>query len=774
MAKRTFLNEDEWQEATRLCLPPEWEKKSGDEIVVRGNSETLSTWLERKLLSRFELIPEWTESEPIALGSWARGELCPSSDIDLIFCGPDKVVLKVVDEIQSEGFRLRYRVPQDENDWSVGVEPFDVLAILNAKAFEKKGAEKLVRQQKLIHLRDRKFKAGLMSAMRRERKERSKRYDSISNFLEPNLKYGPGGLRDLQQALTVVDLFPQKFNSQDSALELLKNYKQLFLAIRHRLHLMSGHDVLSGQDQLDLAQWLGFSEGREFMQTLQTGLRQVSFYADWVVAVATVSQSRKRLVEQPKIDSLKKAFRCLQDDSTVLMQARVRHFALERPQESLKDVGVALTTYFRLTEKLVYLDALMTSQLLASCIPDLKRVSGLSQHDHYHRYTVDEHIRQAIKKLKSLATQNRRLGRLREFVKDWTDFDWSVLLWTCLYHDLAKGKGGDHSTEGADLVEKQFRALGLSAKLAEEVAWMVRNHLILSTAAFRLNPKSPTTWKRLGELGVKDERLLRLAVFTAIDIQATNPEAWGDWKEKLLYGLVKTLHAPEAINFMDLLALAQKRRVQISGEFVKEMDSLILEAIPGRILLEEYQSLRKAKNDLPLRVLRNKKGEVWIRFHKKNDEPGLFYRYVQWIFASGCRVQQSSVRTLPDFGVYDWFHVKTSRTPQSLQKLLLSLVGQGEPASVMAKFESIEILSEDDGGVVLSFKGRDKKGLLVSAARSLHLLGAEIIWAKVHTWGRQIEDIFCVRCTHQSADSLLRDLQAQLLEQDIDPQAKPL
>lgn len=765
MAKRTFLSESELEQAKIRCRAPRWKIAKGDQFTLTEPIEDYAKWLARILEDRFTQIPGWLDSQPVALGSWARGELSSSSDIDLIFCGPLDVVKSVVDEIQSLGFRLRYRVPENADDWTVGVEPFDVLAILQAHAFESHGAEKLQRQQKLIFSRGSKFKSKLLSAMRSERKDRSKRYDSISNFLEPNIKFGPGGLRDIQQILTVAELFPEKFAKSQWAIERVKNFKNLLLSVRQKLHLLSGQDILTGQDQHEIARWFEFRDARDFMRHLQKGLEQVNFYANWAVQYASLSEAARRKLDDTPIESLQQAFRVLKKDSTVLRQAQVRQFVELRPGRKMAPqlLGRILQKNFRITEPVEFLESLLSSRLLHACLEDLQRVSGLSQHDHYHRFTVDEHTKQAIRKVRLFFAASKKLGRLKEFVKDWKETDWNILLWTSLYHDLGKGLEGDHSSDGAAIVSKQFQRFQFSQGLTEEVAWLVKNHLILSTAAFRLNPRAPSTWKRLNDLDVKGERLLRLAVFTAIDIQATNPEAWNEWKEKLLFGLVKALQTPSAVSFMDLLELAKKKRVDIPLEYLKEMDPVVLESIPAKVIFEDFLLIQKSKKDLPLKVLRNKKGEIWVRFHRIQDEPGLFYHFVQWLFASGCRVQQSAVRTMEPWGVYDWFHVKTPRTISALQKQLEVLQKKGEPAFVAATFESIEVLSEDESGIVLSFKGRDKKGLLVSAARALFHLKAEITWAKVHTWGRQIEDIFCVKSV-LSSEELLRGLKSQLLE----------
>jgi [protein-PII] uridylyltransferase len=335
--------------------------------------------------------------------------------------------------------------------------------------------------------------------------------------------------------------------------------------------------------------------------------------------------------------------------------------------------------------------------------------------------------------------------------------DWRILLWTCIYHDLGKGLGGDHSTKGARIVKREFVQMGLSLRLTVEVAWLVKHHLVLSTAAFRMNPNSPKTWKRLHEAGVKGKRLLRLALFTAIDIQSTNPDAWTEWKEQLISQLVESFTQPKAERFRRLLAMADTKKVKVAPEFLEAIDPMVFEGVPSAVLLTDYQELIKTKADLPPLITKNKAGKTWIRFHRKKDESGLFLGFVRLLTAMGCPVRQSGITTFQKFGVYDWFQVKTNKTPQQLQKILAALAGgasSGKPSK--AKFHAVQVTGEDEEGVIVSLRGKDQKGLLLAAAEAFHELGLELAWARVHTWGQQIDDVFAVKTTMSSEQTVER------------------
>ena len=723
-----------------------------DGTFVRGGAGPgvpLSNWLEDKLLRRLSSHPEWQEVGAVALGSWARGQLCPRSDVDLLLTGDEDKAFSFATRLSEEGLRLRYRVPQDPEDWMVGVEPFDILALLHGRALNPSAEQRLEAQKQKINSRGRLVATKLMQAMREERKARSKRYDSISNYLEPNMKYGPGGLRDLQQALYVHELYPQKFDTQVSehSLATFDRYNKFFLTLRQRLHLMGRGDAVPASDQVELAAWFGYDNLKEFMREIQLGLGRVSFYADWMVERAIASKAAIAAVEEAKLTKMLDGFSALEANPSRLMQGRVRAFVepFSKSMPTWPQVGKAMGRYFDLAQPEEFLVSLFRSRLLDFCVPELRKVSGLVQHDQYHRFTVAAHLVQAVRVTHRVYKRPSTLGRLKLLVRDLTDKDWKILLWSALYHDLAKGKGGNHSIKGASLVKKDLVAMKLPLRLTVETAWMVEHHLDVSTAAFRMNPHAKATWRKLHQKGIKGDRLRRLVIFTAIDILATNPEAWTDWKERLLMDLYEVATSARASKFMKLLEMAENQKIRLSEDFTRGLDPALVEEVPVRFLLEDYRQLRaKRRGNLEDFIWRcPEKGNYWVRFHSRLDRPGLFRDWTQLLYASGCKILQSAVQTYPKFGAYDWFKVKSSRTPAQLKKRM-SLVDLAKVKNPEVHFDVVTIVSQDEEEAALSFRGKDSPGLLVAAASALADEGFTIRWARVFTWGRQVDDVFGV------------------------------
>jgi len=162
-------------------------------------------------------------------------------------------------------------------------------------------------------------------------------------------------------------------------------------------------------------------------------------------------------------------------------------------------------------------------------------------------------------------------------------------------------------------------------------------------------------------------------------------------------------------------------------------------------LVDDLKNMAKASNDLPLFIKRRSASQVWVRFHRSHDRPGLFLEFVQKLFWASARIDAASVTTLKPFGVYDWFLVRTSRTPKELALRLSKGREVINPVQApKVSFQSVEMVSDDQKQWVLGFRGRDQKGLLLAAAHALYDLGLAIHWARVHTWGSQIDDVFCV------------------------------
>lgn len=771
MATKSFLTPPELKEAQSQLSPPS-RKPDGDERKRTDfRNQNFSNWLGERLLTRLSAHPSWEASEPIAVGSWARKELCPKSDIDLVFAGDPEQVRALVSHFAGEGLKLRSRVPADTGDWTQGVQPFDILALRSAVALTPSAAVKLQSEVARLNARWSQFRRPFLRAMVNERRERNRRYDSISNFLEPNLKYGPGGLRDLEQALMIRQLFPERFEKEsDHAFEVLKYYKHFLLLVRQKLHLSDGGgETLAAPEQRPIAEWLGFDDPRDFMREIQKGVSRVSFYADWVIEQASSPLRRIEDVRKRNLSSVPALLKAFEDDSSVLMQNQIR-LAADRVFKTKSDpkkidrlIGQSLTRALDPAAPEDTMNAVFRSRLIDHCVPQFRKIVGYVQHDQYHRFSVDAHLLQVLRELKRLRQKPSTAGGLSRRLKQLDQADWMILAFAALYHDIAKGRGGDHAVKGVAIAEKDLRRFGKSPSFIREVCWLVEEHLLLSAAAFRENPRSPRTWRQLKEKSAEGRRLYRLAAFTVADIRATNPEAWTPWKERLLSQLVDQVEKPESQALVGLAKDLNSAGLKGWERILETLDPFLVASVPKTHLLRDIKSVADGETSQPPRVVPLRTGNgTWIRFHSAQDRPGLFLEFVQRLHKSGLGVRHASILTDPDLGAYDWFEVKSTKTAAQIQKRLEAAERSSDRSVPIVAFDTVEIVTEDKDEWVVSFRGRDQAGALMAAAQALYECGVGIHWAKVHTWGRQIDDVFGITPASGETEAFLLRLKNQL------------
>jgi [protein-PII] uridylyltransferase len=418
------------------------------------------------------------------------------------------------------------------------------------------------------------------------------------------------------------------------------------------------------------------------------------------------------------------------------------------------------------------LQNLFRSRIIDMIFSELKVLVGYVQHDQYHRFTADQHILQALRETAAVKTSPRKLGKLSNVAKSLSQKEWDILFWTALFHDMAKGREGDHSELGAKFVEDRLNQLGFDRPFIEEIKWMVEHHLALSQAAFRENPLDVSTWHKLFDRDLNPERLRRLSVFTAIDVRATNPEAWTSWKEDLLHNLFFALSEGPAESVRALLNHVQKRKNSATYEvLVKDLDPFLVENFSPKTLLSDLDKILKGSDKESIAVHKDRSGKLWIRFFDRSDKKGLFLSYVSRLFLAGVSIDHASIHTLPDGGVYDWFCAGKSKTksggvsPQIIARRLMSFTRENASEKVSqtdVKFAEIELVREAPEGALISFRGRDQKGALLEASKGLLAANFEIVWARVHTWGRELDDQFFVK-PRRDLHPALQDLRRKLL-----------
>lgn len=714
-------------------LPPDGDIRK----VSIFSTQRFSQWLCSQLEQEFCLNPSWLNAHPILLGSWGRQELCLNSDLDVLFVGPESEISAAVQFFNERGYKLRARTPADLNDWSVGVDLFDQLALLDARPLTAHSAQLLFLQQKKIFTDLKKIKKQLVLRLNEERLMRNLRFDSVANYLEPNLKYGPGGLRDLQQAHQVIKLFPELLREQEHAQAIFNYYREFYLTLRNKIHLLGGDDQFFAQIQEEVSLWLGYGDKVSAMRQLQRGLERVHFYSDWVLSLIAQKKSKQAPILRKPFDLIQ----LLITDPSVENQKKIRtemdiflNPLSDKELLSFRKKGLEVLSDPDLTD--LQIQAFFRSKLIHYLVPEIKRLDGLVQHDHYHRYTVDTHILQARREVGNLFNSKTQHKSFRKILNSLHEMDRKVLCLLALYHDLGKGLQKDHSIYGAQLVFEDLTRLGFSKEVVQSVQHLTLNHLTLSQAAFRKNPQSLSTWKDLEERGLVGKSLDLLTLWTVVDIVATNAESWNSWKENLLLNLHSAMSSEMNQSQMQLQDFFVAKNLEVNAQ---NFDQILLKEIKLNDLKKDIQNsiLNKTSH---FKVFQGQSG-VWIRCFEPQDRVGLLRDQVKLISDSGFSIQHAIVQTIPELGAYNWIKIQSRKMTQKQFDLRIRN-SKATDSSKKIEISSFHFERISGARGVLIFKGQDQPGFLMNLLNRITAVGFDIQYSQIHTWGQQVEDSF--------------------------------
>ncbi|MGE5546626.1 MAG: [protein-PII] uridylyltransferase [Solirubrobacterales bacterium] len=565
----------------------------------------------------------------VAVGGYGRGEMSPQSDIDLLFLTPykrtpwhEQIVEYILYMLWDMGLKVGHSTRAPDECIRQGKADLTIrTALLEARW--------LWGDQGLFFDLQNRFRNEIIAGTAEEfidakLAERDARHSQMGDtryVLEPNVKEGKGGLRDLHtlywlakylyRVKEVRELVDLGVISRDAATRFAK--AQAFLwTVRCHLHYLTGRaeDRLTFDVQPEIAARMNYadragSRGVErFMKHFFLVAKDVGDLTRLFCAIAEEQQKRKPRLRLGRLLFLKRSniegFVLDGDRLNVTSdnqfakdpRAMIRLFhaaleneldihprALDRVHRNLKRIDgslredpeanrlfLSMLTSRRNPE--MALRHMNEAGVLGRFVPDFGRVVAQMQYDMYHVYTVDEHTVQAIGILHAIER-----GELKEEAPVACEVIHKVASRNVLYlsvflHDIAKGRNGDHSELGAGVAMKLGPRFGLSDAETETVAWLVRQHLTMSRVAFKRDIDDPKTIADFVALVQSPERLRLLLCLTVADIRAVGPTVWNGWKAGLLRELF--LRAEEMM--MGGLAAARESRVQAAqGELRREL-----------------------------------------------------------------------------------------------------------------------------------------------------------------------------------------------------------
>jgi [protein-PII] uridylyltransferase len=561
------------------------------------------SWLVDRLLTRSwqEQVKHHAELALVAVGGYGRNELLPGSDIDLLVLLPDgsddqpyqEDLQRFLTFLWDIGLEVGHSV-RSPAECAVQAEQ-DVTVMTNlVEARFLTGDPRLFAAMSVATAPDRIWSSqAFFAAKLKEQKARHARFHDTAYKLEPNIKESPGGLRDIHMVGWVAkhhfgadrleQLVEHGFLTRMEYLALARG--QAFLwRVRFALHTLTGRreDRLLFDYQRPLARILGYRDSDHqqaveiFMRDYYRNVQELNRLNEMLLqlfreVILHAGEPAEPVVINKRFQSIKgflevrneqifkhhpfallELFLVLQQHpelegvraSTIRLIRSHAHLIDERFRQDARARHLFMEI-FRQTEGLTRVLRKMNRYgVLAAYIPAFARIVGQMQFDLFHVYTVDEHTLFLVRNLRRFTVPRfaHEFPLCSEVIQTLPKPE--LLYLAGLFHDIAKGRGGDHSELGAQDAYDFCILHQLGEADAELVAWLVRHHLLLSTTAQRQDISDPAVIHGFARKVGDAVRLDYLYLLTVADIRATNPELWNSWKEALLQELFnQTRHA---------------------------------------------------------------------------------------------------------------------------------------------------------------------------------------------------------------------------------------
>jgi len=792
----------------------------------------------------------------VAVGGYGRGQLYPHSDVDVLVLVPDGASVPAT---AIERFFAML--------WDVGIElshAVRTLADCDSEMARDVATRTSLLENRLVAgsralLRRfrRRFAAALDApafhdAKVREQQQRHVKYQDAIYNLEPNVKESPGGLRDLATVLWIAqaadygsswrELARNGLMTQDEA-RAVARAERVIAGLRIRLHYLLGRreDRLVFDAQHALAAELGLADTRskraseQLMQRYYRAAKLVLQInaivlanlhaklhpaATTPVAIDADFQQVDELLDVAADDlfarrpsAILDAFLLLQTHPDLKGMAartvraiwaeRARIDAVFRADHANRERFIAM---FRTERGLLHgLRRMNLYGVLGQYLPVFGRIVGQMQHDLFHVYTVDEHILMVIRNLRRF-TEAQHAHEYPLCSRLMADFERRWVLYVAgLFHDIAKGRGGDHSLLGARDARRFCREHGLLAEDAELVEWLVAEHLVMSTTAQKQDLSDPDVIRGFAHKVGSERRLAALYLLTVADIRGTSPTVWNSWKAKLLEELYQATHdvlagdAPERSvrDSIDARRAEARRLLRLhaipdgaEAPLWRHLDTPYFQRHSAEELAWHARQLhRRIDSTAPVVKARLTPGGAGVQvLVYVRDEPQLFARLCSFFGNRGLSIDEAKIHTTRAGFALDTFTLDASNPSGAPYRDTLALIeselvrqlteraplarpAPGRGSRRVRHFPltpQIQIFPDDKGThYILEVTAADRPGLLASIAYTLAQADVSVTSAKINTLGDRAEDVFLIE------GAPLHDAQALLrLETALDAELK--
>ena len=791
----------------------------------------------------------------VAVGGYGRGQLFPHSDVDVLILLPEAL------DGAGTGFVERFLGVL----WDIGLEiGHSVRTIAECEA---EMATDITVKTSLLEHRciagsrslHRAFGHRVAAALDApffyeaktlEQQQRHLKYHDAAYNLEPNVKESPGGLRDLQTVLWIAraaglgrtwrELAQNGLITSQEA-RTVSRQEGFIGGLRARLHYLAGRreDRLVFDQQNALARELGFVDtptkvaSEQLMPRYYRAaklVRQVNVIllqnlharlfpiAAEPVAIDEVFQSADELLDirdeslfEQRPSAMLDAFLTMERHAELRgMSARTlralwrnRHRVDARfrrdPQNRAKFIEL-----FRETRGITHeLRRMNLYGILGNLVPAFGRIVGQMQHDLFHVYTVDEHILMVIRNLRRF-TEPQHAHEYPLCSRLMGDFESrEVLYLAALFHDIAKGRGGDHSALGAVDARRFCRAHALPPNDVDLIAWLVANHLTMSTTAQKQDISDPDVIAAFAARVGNERRLVALYLLTVADIRGTSPRVWNAWKGQLLEDLFyatrsRLAGAAGGPTLADSLLARQREAQRLLRLYAVpdcaeralwgELDNVYFQRQTADEIAWHARQLHwRVRGTGPVvraRVARLEAGlQVAVYLPDQKD---LFARISGFFGRRGLSIVEAKIHTTRHGYALDTFTVHDPADPAASYRDAIQLV-EFELAKVLSEQRPLEPpvmgrasrhlkhfpltpevqIFPDDKGThhIIEIVAGDRPGLLATIAYTLARANINIVSAKINTLGERAEDVFLVDGARLHDEQALLRLETTLYEQ---------
>ena len=787
-----------------------------------------------------------------AVGGYGRGELFPQSDIDLLVLAEPAAQTSHADALArffavlwDAGLPVGHAVRSLAQCTEAAADITVLTAMVEARPLVADAATQVALQTAIA--------PSLVwppqvffEAKREELRARHARFGDTADNLEPNLKQGPGGLRDVQtlrwMALRIIGT-----GNVESLMALgqlgadehatLERERRALSRLRFGLHLVAGkrEERLSFDYQKLLAARLGHVDDADNLAVEQM---MQGFYRSAALVLRIGDRLLQRYEEQlegeavplplDELFELRRGYLAARDgawprtpDELFALFATWASHAAPVPgsgqavrglhSQTARALAEALPTLpgyaqagpglhqhflqlLRGADPVATLTRMARLGVLGRWIPAFSNVSGRMQFDLFHVYTVDQHTLAVLKNIASFASgqPDERFALAHEI---WPRLRKpELLLLAGLFHDIGKGRGGDHSKLGAEDAQQFCSTLGLSEGDTALVTWLVSRHLLMSVTAQKQDIADTDVIHRFATAVTDRERLDHLYLLTCADIAGTSPKLWNAWKDRLmadLYtatrlalrrGLEHPLAADErSAETRDaaraMLAALGIVEADIDRLFARMPEIGFQRSRPDQIAWQAVSLRGVAVGDTCVRArpMVAHAGAMEVFVHSP-DRDGLFASIVATLDRCGLAIQQARVLDGPHAMVFDSFEVipadpRSEPRPAEVERRLAATLAGSLDAIKPARRSQprhlrhfrivpqvgFDTLAIGNGRTMLSLVCTDRPGLLADVAQALRTQSLRVHDARIATFGERAEDVFQITAVNTDGCDLPLD-----------------